>query len=229
MHYDYGQSPDRPTSISLSLTPARSRLMARSAPVPGFRLKSIAQRSIPLTRTSSVRLSCGVYNTLENRLFLRPAGGSLHTTWKTNHMNKSLYRPEILRHFTAPANCTEPANYSVKASLHNPVCGDQITLFLTVDSERISGAHFTGSGCAICIASASMMTIKLTGVAVSEAQDYHWAMENVLAGSADDPFVCDVIRPLTAVTPYRGRHKCALLAWRTLDRALVSLSTGGER
>ncbi|MGZ5043934.1 MAG: Fe-S cluster assembly sulfur transfer protein SufU [Methylobacter sp.] len=144
-------------------------------------------------------------------------------------MNTSLYQPEILRHSTEPANCTEPANYSVKASLHNPVCGDQITLFLSVGSDRISSAHFTGSGCAICIASASMMTIKLTGVAVSEAQGYHWAMENVLAGNTDDPFVCDVIRPLTAVAAHRGRHKCTLLAWRTLDRALASLSTGGDQ
>jgi nitrogen fixation NifU-like protein len=139
-------------------------------------------------------------------------------------MNTSLYQPEILRHSTNPANRTEPANYSVKASLHNQVCGDQITLFLTVDSGRISGAHFTGSGCAVCIASASMMTIKLTGVTVSEAQGYYFAMDNVLAGNTDDSFVCDVIRPLTAVSAHRGRHKCALLAWRVLDRALAALS-----
>jgi nitrogen fixation NifU-like protein len=139
-------------------------------------------------------------------------------------MNTSLYQPEILRHSTDPANREEPADYSVKASLHNPVCGDQITLFLTVDSDRISAAHFTGSGCAICIASASMMTTKLSGVAVSEASGYHRAMEGVLAGSTDDSFVCDIIRPLTAVAGYRGRLKCTLLAWRALDRALASLS-----
>jgi len=140
-------------------------------------------------------------------------------------MNTSLYRPEILWHSTEPANRTEPAHYSVKASLHNPVCGDQITLFLSVDSDRISGAHFTGSGCALCIASASIMTTKLTGAAVSEARGYHQAMENVLAGSTDDSFVCDAIRPLTAVVSYRGRHKCTLLPWRVLDRALAALST----
>jgi nitrogen fixation NifU-like protein len=231
MHYDYGQSPDRPTSIlnltildASTLTPegkasagTRFQIEVHSAEVNTTHLYVI---STPLAR----RLQHTRKSTSSSTSWRKPAHNS-----ETNHMNTSLYRPEILRHFAAPANCAEPANYSVKASLHNPVCGDQITLFLTVDSERISGAHFTGSGCAICIASASMMTIKLTGVAVSEAQDYHWAMENVLAGSADDPFVCDVIRPLTAVTPHRGRHKCALLAWRTLDRALVSLSTGGER
>jgi len=139
-------------------------------------------------------------------------------------MNTSLYQPEILRHSTNPANRAEPANYSVKASLHNPVCGDQITLFLTIDSGRISSAHFTGSGCAVCIASASMMTTKLTGVAVCEAQGYYFAMDNVLSGNADDAFVCDIIRPLTAVAGHRGRHKCALLAWRVLDRALATLS-----
>lgn len=144
-------------------------------------------------------------------------------------MNTSLYQPEILRHSTEPANRGEPANYSVKASLHNPVCGDQITLFLTIDSGRISSAHFTGSGCAVCIASASMMTTKLTGVTVSEAKDFYFAMDNVLAGHANESFVCDVIRPLTAVAGHRGRHKCALLAWRVLDRALATLSmTAGD-
>lgn len=139
-------------------------------------------------------------------------------------MTNSLYQPEILRHSTNPANREEPTDYSVKAALHNPVCGDQITLFLAVDSDRINAAHFTGSGCAICIASASMLTTKLAGVAVSEARGYHRAMESVLTGDVNGPFVCDVIRPLTAVAGYRGRLKCTLLAWRALDRALSSLS-----
>lgn len=140
-------------------------------------------------------------------------------------MNTSLYQPEILRHSMAPANRLEPSHYSVKAAVHNPVCGDQLTLFLSVDSGRINSAHFTGSGCAICIASASMMTLKLTGVAVEEAMAYHRSMESLLAGgTADEQFVCDVIRPLTAVVGYRGRIKCTLLAWRALDRALISFS-----
>lgn len=116
-----------------------------------------------------------------------------------------MYQEQILDHYKRPRNkgVLEPASHHAKES--NPLCGDEIALYLVVDgADRIADVRFDGQGCAISQASASMLTVTLKGKAVREAKALD--KEAVLAALGI---------PLSAV-----RTKCALLSWHVLRKAL---------
>ncbi len=139
---------------------------------------------------------------------------------------RDLYQDLILDHGKHPRNFRIAKNANHEALGHNPLCGDRLMLYVTVDDDNVvQDVAFQGSGCAISMASASMMTDMLKGKTLAEVGalfDYmHGACtgETVTpAGLAEDDV--DRIKALAGVRHYPMRVKCATLAWHTLQAAL---------
>ena len=139
---------------------------------------------------------------------------------------RDLYQDLILDHGKHPRNFRVLAGANREALGHNPLCGDRLVLNLVVDDNgTIHDAAFQGSGCAISVASASMMTEMLKGRNADEAQrlfDYLHAActgaETKATGLAEDDV--DRLKALGGVRHYPMRVKCATLAWHTLQAAL---------
>jgi len=116
-----------------------------------------------------------------------------------------IYQEKILDHYKRPRNkgVLEAASHQAKDS--NPLCGDEVTLYLRVDgADRIADVRFSGQGCAISQASASMLTEHLKGIGIEEAK-----------GLGREEVLRRLGIPLSAV-----RTKCALLSWHVLRKAL---------
>jgi nitrogen fixation protein NifU and related proteins len=142
---------------------------------------------------------------------------------------RDLYQDLILDHGRHPRNFHTVDSAQCEAVGHNPLCGDKLVLYLTVgDDGRIVDAAFQGEGCAISVASASMMTEMLKGKTALEAKALWAYFENICKGNAVDEAAAqaldedDVARlqALAGVRQYPIRVKCATLAWRTLEAAL---------
>jgi len=142
---------------------------------------------------------------------------------------RDLYQDLILDHSKRPRNfhVIDPAD--CEAVGHNPLCGDKLVLFLTVGADgRIADAAFQGSGCAISVASASMMTEMLKGKTAKEAKKLWAYFEAVCKSNAvEDADIKELdeddvarLQALAGVRHYPVRVKCATLAWRTLEAAL---------
>lgn len=138
---------------------------------------------------------------------------------------RDLYQDLILDHSKRPHNfrIIEGANH--EALGHNPLCGDRLMLYLAVDGGTIRDVSFQGSGCAISVASASIMTDMLKGKTLPEAQTLFGYMHGACTGAdvaalnvhEDD---ADRMQALAGVRNYPIRVKCATLPWHTLQSAL---------
>jgi nitrogen fixation NifU-like protein len=139
---------------------------------------------------------------------------------------RDLYQDLILDHGKRPRNFHVLPNANHEALGHNPLCGDKINLYVTVDDKNIiQDVAFQGSGCAISVASASMMTEMLKGKSTAEAAHLFEYLHNSCTGKkADetglDEDAVDRIKALAGVRDYPIRVKCATLAWHTLQSAL---------
>lgn len=142
---------------------------------------------------------------------------------------RDLYQDLILDHGKHPRNFHAIEHAHCEAVGHNPLCGDKLVLYLTVgENGLIVDAAFQGSGCAISVASASMMTEMLIGKTADAARRLWDYFKSLTTGSAFDPAEAerldedDVARlqALAGVRQYPMRVKCATLAWRTLEAAL---------
>ena len=140
---------------------------------------------------------------------------------------RELYRELILDHARRPRNfgTLEAATHTARGI--NPLCGDKLTLYLAVGADgTIDAAAFEGSGCAISVASASLMTELVGGMPAADARGYFETVTGRLTGSAaeagleDDPALAK-IRALDGVREFPSRVKCATLAWHALDSALA--------
>ena len=132
---------------------------------------------------------------------------------------RDLYQEVILDHNRRPRNFGELPAANRRAEGHNPLCGDQITLFLDVADGTIRDLAFQGSGCAISTASASIMTEALKGRTVEEARAlFHGFHELVTRGAGDADL--GKLAVFGGVREYPMRVKCATLAWHTLKAAL---------
>ena len=100
-----------------------------------------------------------------------------------------LYREVILDHFTNPRNVGELPGAQVHAEGTNPLCGDDIAFWLTLNGSRVEEAHFTGKGCAISQATGSMLTQQLKGKTLAEVAKLIHAMKNLMQGQEPDPSV----------------------------------------
>ena len=135
---------------------------------------------------------------------------------------RDLYEEVILDHNRSPRNYPlRPAGTNRSAQGHNPLCGDDVALHLTVEHGVIVEVGFEGSGCAISTASASLMTEAIKGLSEAEARALFDRMHAMLT---DDAAPADgtvgKLAVLGGVKDYPMRIKCATLAWHTLQAAL---------
>ena len=140
---------------------------------------------------------------------------------ETSAQLSALYQEMILDHYRRPRNkgTLEKADTSVE--MKNPLCGDEIGLQLSFAGEEVSDVRFSGRGCSISQASASMMTQLVKGKTRSEIDSIRRRFRDLMLGqaSADDKELGS-LRALSGVSRFPARVKCALLAWNALDRAL---------
>jgi nitrogen fixation NifU-like protein len=136
----------------------------------------------------------------------------------------ALYQEVILDHNKRPRNFGELADAEHRAEGNNPLCGDRLTVDLTLDSDRIVDVKFRGQGCAISTASASLMTEAVKGKTVDEAAALFEVFHEMLTGDPSAP--AEVSAELGKLAVFSGvrefpiRVKCATLAWHTLRAAL---------
>jgi nitrogen fixation NifU-like protein len=132
-----------------------------------------------------------------------------------------LYREVILDHNRHPRNFGRLDPHDAEAKGHNPLCGDRLTVTLQRDGDRITDIRFDGNGCAISMASASMMTEAIKGKdrATVDAlfQRVHALLTDASASSAD----LGKLASLSGVREFPARVKCASLCWHTLNAALA--------
>jgi nitrogen fixation NifU-like protein len=133
----------------------------------------------------------------------------------------SLYDDVIMDHIKNARNYRALDDPAHKASGTNPFCGDEMTVYLRLDAERVKEAAFQCSCCGISMASASMMTELVTGKTVAETRELIRAFFDFIARSAIDDGENIQQRALAEIVRrYPVRRRCALLPWRTLEAAL---------
>jgi nitrogen fixation NifU-like protein len=134
----------------------------------------------------------------------------------------SLYQDLILDHNRKPRNFRIMENANRRAEGNNPLCGDQLTVWLLMEDDRIRDVSFEGSGCAISKASASLMTTAVKGKTRREAEALFGSFHRLVTGSLP-PSEADALGKLVAfkgVSDYPIRVKCASLSWHALKAAL---------
>jgi nitrogen fixation protein NifU and related proteins len=134
-----------------------------------------------------------------------------------------LYQEVILDHNKSPRNFGIIEHPNHKAEGFNPLCGDQLDLFLTVEDDMIKDIKFTGSGCAISKASASIMTTILIGKTIEQARQLFENFHDIVTSDIDfeiDEEKLGKLAVFSGVREFPARIKCASLSWHTLIAAL---------
>jgi len=133
---------------------------------------------------------------------------------------KALYQEVILDHSKNPRNFhkIEPADRTALG--RNPLCGDQYTVYLRMEGDRIIDIGFEGQGCAISKSSASMMTQAVKGKTQEEAKDLFDRFHSLVTGKEADPESLGKLAAFQGVSEFPIRVKCASLAWHTLRAAV---------
>ncbi|MAE69861.1 MAG: SUF system NifU family Fe-S cluster assembly protein [Gemmatimonadetes bacterium] len=134
---------------------------------------------------------------------------------------RDLYQQMILDHYRRPRNRGEMDDCTFSADGFNPLCGDRITVFVKMEEDKIADIRFVGDGCAISMASASMMTEAIKGKEEQEAEALFESFHALVAGDglADEAEV-GKLQVFGGVRDYPLRVKCATLTWHTLRAAL---------
>ena len=134
---------------------------------------------------------------------------------------QEVYRKLVLEHSKQPHNLGKPEVFDFSAQGFNPLCGDKITEYVNADNDHITSLRFDGSGCAISMASASMMTVALRNTSSENARQSIEALNKLLKEGAPltNERMSD-LNSLEGVRSYPSRIKCATLAWSTMDAAL---------
>jgi nitrogen fixation NifU-like protein len=135
---------------------------------------------------------------------------------------RELYQQVILDHNRNPRNFRELPAATRRVEGYNPLCGDHYTVFVALDGDQIRDVSFTGNGCAISKASASVMTSTVKGKRTDEAQRmfdvFHKLVTGENAGLSDAEL--GRLAAFSGVSEFPARVKCATLAWHTLNSAL---------
>lgn len=135
---------------------------------------------------------------------------------------KELYKDVIVDHNRSPRNFRRIQDATRIQEGFNPLCGDKLTVYVKLEGDRISDLSFEGSGCAISVASASLMSQQLKGKTTGEALQLFDRMHDLLTRE-DVEIDLDSLGKLAAlsgVREYPSRVKCASLCWHTLRNAL---------
>lgn len=138
---------------------------------------------------------------------------------------RRLYRDVVIEHSRNPHNFRRIDSPSASADGHNPLCGDRITVYLRTSNGDVDDAAFEAVGCAISLASASMLTDMVAGHTRAEASAITRDVLDMLESRAE-PADLGPINALCGVRAYPSRVRCATLPWRTLQAALAG-KTGG--
>jgi nitrogen fixation NifU-like protein len=136
---------------------------------------------------------------------------------------RDLYQEVILDHYRRPRNFGKSPLCNRQADGHNPLCGDKLTVYLLVEDGTVEEVTFEGAGCAISVASASLMTEMLKGLSVADARTLFERFQGAITGADDGAESLedlDKLAVLSGVREFPVRVKCATLAWHTFKAAL---------
>ena len=140
---------------------------------------------------------------------------------------KQLYQDIILEHGKSPRNLGKCEGYNREAKGYNPLCGDKVHVYLKLNSEKkVEGLTFEGDGCAISLASASIMTELVKGKFFEEAKEIMNAFLNMIKKTSEiqsnhlDEDQKTKLMSLSGVKQFPMRVKCATLSWHTLVSAM---------
>jgi nitrogen fixation NifU-like protein len=134
-----------------------------------------------------------------------------------------LYQQVILDHNKKPRNFHKLENANRRADGYNPLCGDQLNVYLHVEGDQVQDVSFEGSGCAISKASASMMTQAVKGKTKAEAETLFNEFHRMATGELDEenePNHLGKLKIFAGVRDFPARVKCATLSWHTMQAAL---------
>lgn len=141
---------------------------------------------------------------------------------------RELYQEVILDHNKNPRNFRQIPNPDHTADGHNPLCGDEVSIYINLENGTISDISFQGSGCAISKASASLMTTVLKGKSEAEAEEFFAKFRTLVTsdtGSEPDIEGLGKLAVFSGVREYPARVKCASLAWHTMEAALRTVKS----
>ena len=135
---------------------------------------------------------------------------------------RELYQEIILDHNRRPRNFGVPDQSNRTAKGHNPLCGDIVTVYLLLEGNVVKDIQFEGKGCAISIASASIMTELIIGKTEAEALELFQSFHDFVTGDdvAELADELEELKALSGVRDYPMRVKCATLAWHSMAAAL---------
>ncbi len=134
----------------------------------------------------------------------------------------ALYRDVILDHFQHPTHRGELEDADIRVEGSNPLCGDELTVTMTVDRGSLTAVRFLSKGCAISQAAASMLAGHLEGKTVREAHRVVEAMKALMQGQAvDDAIDLGDLEALAGVRKFPVRVKCAALSWNVVEQGLA--------
>ena len=135
---------------------------------------------------------------------------------------RELYQSVILDHNRTPRNYGPLAGATGHAEGRNPLCGDEVTVWVRMEGERLADVHFVGTGCAISKASASLMTTAVKGKTRDEAEALFERFHHLVTGTLPEAEQADLgsLRALGGVSRFPMRVKCASMAWHALQSAL---------
>jgi nitrogen fixation protein NifU and related proteins len=132
-----------------------------------------------------------------------------------------IYKEVILDHYKNPRNKREMPDAGRTCSKNNPLCGDEITVFVQDEAGKVLDVSFVGQGCSISQSSASMMTEAVSGKTIDEVDALAGEVRAMLSGEAEpDEDAFGELVALKGVVKYPVRVKCAVLAWDVLQEAL---------
>jgi nitrogen fixation NifU-like protein len=138
---------------------------------------------------------------------------------------KDLYREVILDHNRHPRNFGELDAPDRVVDGVNPLCGDKMTLYVKLDGDTIDDISFRGTGCAISVASSSLMTERVRGRSIDSALSLYEQVHDMLTkDDAESMEGLDKLAALAGVREFPARVKCASLAWQALKAALTGSS-----
>jgi nitrogen fixation protein NifU and related proteins len=135
---------------------------------------------------------------------------------------RELYQSVILDHYKKPRNFREVAGARRSAEGHNPLCGDRVSVYLDLEDDVVKDVGFLGSGCAICTASASMMTEQLKGKSSAQAEELFRQFHELVTGPGGESERPSLgkLEVFSGVREFPIRVKCATLPWHTFRSAL---------
>jgi nitrogen fixation NifU-like protein len=133
-------------------------------------------------------------------------------------MMQSFYREIVLDHFQRPRNRQALEDANIEEHINNPLCGDQITVYASLHGGTLEEVSFTGRGCSISQASASMLTEQLTGASRKEAEEKIEAFLQMMRTEENEDL--GELAALKGVVQTPNRTRCATLAWEAMQRAL---------